>query len=166
MVGRITSLALKGESADEAISDSKKYGNFAGMELGYCYDSNAVVSDQSDPPLVDDYVADYVATSRPGHRIPHHWLDLKQSKSTLDLTNRNLVALVDEHESHWEIESEKQIKCIVLEKNVAKAIGIPLGGCIVLRPDGHVAWRSADNATNDLALTEIINLILGKAVRS
>ncbi|MDG1489069.1 MAG: hypothetical protein P8R36_02160, partial [Actinomycetota bacterium] len=115
---------------------------------------------------VDDYVADYVATSRPGHRIPHHWLDLKQSKSTLDLTNRNLVALVDEHESDWEIESEKQIKCIVLEKNVAKAIGIPLGGCIVLRPDGHVAWRSADNATNDLALTEIINLILGKAVRS
>ena len=166
MVGRITSLALKGESADEAISDSKKYGNFAGMELGYCYDSNAVISDQSDPPLVDDYVADYVATSRPGHRIPHHWLDLKQSKSTLDLTNRNLVALVDEHESVWEIESEKQIKCIVLEKNVAKAIGIPLGGCIVLRPDGHVAWRSADNATNDLALTEIINLILGKAVRS
>ena len=54
----------------------------------------------------------------------------------------------------------------MLEKNVAKAIGIPLGGCIVLRPDGHVAWRSADNATNDLALTEIINLILGKAVRS
>ena len=166
MVGRITSLALKGESADEAISDSKKYGNFAGMELGYYYESNAVVSDQSDPPLVDDYVADYVATSRPGHRIPHHWLDLKQSKSTLDLTNSNLVVLVDEYESHWEIESEKQIKCIVLEKNVAKAIGMPLGGCILLRPDGHVGWRSAGDATNELALGETINLILGKAVRS
>ena len=135
------------------------------MELGYCYESKAVISDLTDPPLVDDYVADYVATSRPGHRIPHHWLDLEQSKSTLDLANSNLVALVDEDESRWEIESGKQIEFIVLKKNVSKAIGMPLGGCIVLRPDGHVAWRSAGDGTNDLALGETINLILGKAVR-
>lgn len=165
MVGRITSLALQGESADEAISDSKNYGNFAGMELGYYYESKAVISDLTDPPLVDDYVADYVATSRPGHRIPHHWLDLEKSKSTLDLTNSNLVVLVDEYEGRWEIEFGKQIEFIVLEKNVSKAIGMPLGGCIILRPDGHVGWRSAGDATNELALGETINLILGKAVR-
>ncbi|MFE7871956.1 hypothetical protein ACFUYE_16570 [Micromonospora humida] len=48
------------------------------------YTSAAVIADGTAPPAGDP-VADYVPTGRPGHRLPHVWLDPEQTRSTLDL---------------------------------------------------------------------------------
>src|SRR3546814_6043705 len=55
MVQQINSAAMGGTSSPkEAVAASKRYGNFLGMELGFSYDSAAVVPDGSQPPKVED----------------------------------------------------------------------------------------------------------------
>ena len=84
MVQQIAAAAMGGGSSPkEAVAASKRYGNFLGMELGFSYESSAVVPDGSEPPEVEDAVIDYVATGRPGHRAPHVWLE-RDGKPELD----------------------------------------------------------------------------------
>ncbi|MDG2113747.1 MAG: FAD-dependent monooxygenase, partial [Actinomycetota bacterium] len=91
MVGRITVAALRGDDATLEVGRSTRYGNFTGMELGFAYTEGAVIADGSPPPQPDDPVVDYVATARPGHRLPHSWLDDVATLSTLDLVTSGLV---------------------------------------------------------------------------
>jgi 2-polyprenyl-6-methoxyphenol hydroxylase-like FAD-dependent oxidoreductase len=79
MVARISAAAMgetnAGESPGDTVAASRRYGNFLGMELGFSYDSDAVVADGTAPPTVEDAVVDYVPCGRPGHRAPHVWLE-------------------------------------------------------------------------------------------
>jgi hypothetical protein len=69
-----------------AVRGSRRYGNFLGLDLGFAYENGAVIPDGSAAPEVDDSVADYVPTARPGHRAPHIVLERVTTEvSTLDL---------------------------------------------------------------------------------
>ena len=84
MVQQITAAAMSGGSSPkDAVAASKRYGNFLGMELGFAYESAAVVPDGTEPPEVEDEVIDYVPSGRPGHRAPHVWLE-RDGKRCLD----------------------------------------------------------------------------------
>src|SRR5207245_759710 len=74
MVARINAAATDGaddgQSPEETVAESRRYGNFLGMELGFSYDSAAIVADGTEAPSPEDAVIDYVPTCRPGHRAP------------------------------------------------------------------------------------------------
>ena len=125
-----------------------------GIHLGYRYDNSPIVVPDGTPaPPLEG--ARYVQTSRPGARAPHAWL--ADGRSTLDLFGRGFVLL----KLGTQPPSSNDLEQAAAENGVPlKAVAIedpavfeayerfPL---VLVRPDGHVAWRSfkapADAAT-------------------
>jgi 2-polyprenyl-6-methoxyphenol hydroxylase-like FAD-dependent oxidoreductase len=114
-----------------------------GIHLGYRYDgSPIVVPDGTPPPPLEEMT--YTQTARPGARAPHVWL--RDRRSTLDLFGKGFVLLrlgqsppaVDAIVAAAE---RRRLPLSVLaldEDAVASAYERKL---VLVRPDGHVAWR-------------------------
>jgi hypothetical protein len=187
MVQQITAAAMAGRdggsSPKEAVAASKRYGNFLGMELGFSYESSAVVPDGSEPPEVEDAVVDYVASGRPGHRAPHVWLEREGKRSsTLDLFGRGFTLLAGPRGWDW-AEGAAEASglfgieigayrvgpggdVVDVEGGFSKQYGVSEGGAALVRPDGHVAWRSASACEDAVqVLTGALGRVLGKAHR-
>ena len=168
MVGRITAAALAGKMEDAAqeVKGSTRYGNFTGIDLGLTYTEGALVPDGTDPPHVDDPITDYVPTGRPGHRAPHVWLMKDgQKTSTLDLFDKSFVLLAGSEGQAWIqavqlIAEQKQIPLATYrigqecelqdgeDRTWRRAYGIEPDGAVLVRPDGHVAWRRASGCAD------------------
>ena len=116
-----------------------------GIHLGFnYYHSPVVCPDGSTAP--HDQVSNYVQTGRPGHRAPHVWL--KDGSSTLDLFGRSFVLLCFAPDRQVGINSfvdaakERGIPLKVVDLDEEREAREAYGADYVLvRPDGHVAWR-------------------------
>jgi 2-polyprenyl-6-methoxyphenol hydroxylase-like FAD-dependent oxidoreductase len=130
-----------------------------GMHLGYRYESSPICIQDGTPPTPDDS-RNYIPTSRPGSRAPHVWLS--DGHSTLDLFGKGFVLLklgaqapavnslvrtADRRHVPLTVES-------IIEPDVIAAYELPL---VLVRPDGHVAWRGHEIQEPD----EIINTVCG-----
>ncbi len=142
--------------ADAAVRDSRRYGNWLGMDLGLAYESGALVPDGTDPPDVSDPVMEYVPTGRPGHRAPHGVVEREGSPiSTLDLFEREMVLLAGADGKPW-VDAARGVSRVPLsayrlaadgelvdrDGACAATYGIAPEGAVLVRPDGHVGWRS------------------------
>jgi hypothetical protein len=180
MVAQIGEAASRGGARD-AVAASKRYGNFLGMELGFWYESAAVIPDGTDPPQGDDPVSDYVPSARAGHRAPHAWLEQAgRRSSTLDLLGQGFALLAGSEGVAWK-EATRDASARAgagiaahtigdggdyrdVDGDWAALFGVGNDGAVLVRPDGHVAWRSPalppDPAAN---LTSALKQVLGRA---
>jgi 2-polyprenyl-6-methoxyphenol hydroxylase-like FAD-dependent oxidoreductase len=125
--------------------------NSLGIGLGYRYEGSPIVWPDGTPEPPDD-VSDYVQTARPGHRAPHVWLP--DGSSCIDQFGHGFTLLV--------LGSGMAPSTASLE-HAASALAMPLRlvrleqeamlhayerRLILVRPDGHVAWRG-DTAPDD-----------------
>jgi hypothetical protein len=161
MVQRINAAAsgeLPALSPAEAVEASRRYGNFLGMELGFHYDSAAVISDGTDPPQVADPVIDYVPCARPGHRAPHVRLEREGGRaSTLDFFGPGFTLLAGSRGQPWIAPAQQASQRFGVRLDAYSIgasdgwidtdgifephYGIDATGAVLVRPDGHVAFR-------------------------
>jgi hypothetical protein len=130
-----------------------------GRALGISYDSSAVVPDGTDPPAVANPVVDYVPCARPGSRAPHLWLEhAGRQISTLDLFDTDFVLLTGPAGEAWQVAAghiAERLRVplryytigpdgpLIGETGAWQGLyGIEPEGAVLVRPDGHVAWRS------------------------
>lgn len=152
------------------------------VELGFRYDAGAIVPDGSKPPPSDPMGTEYLPTTRPGHRLPHAWLEYRTERlSTHDLTARHGFLLITDPEgsSAWTAAAEAVSEKLNVSISVA-AIGVGCdyfdvdgtwsrvreigpGGAVVVRPDNHVAYRSATlvDEPHD-ALLQVLSTVLSR----
>lgn len=146
-----------------------RYGKHFGIEFGSHYDSTAVVADGTSPPDVPDAYSNYIPSARPGHRAPHVWLGHGDGRfSTIDLFGAGFTILAGPDGSAWRILAEAAshqfeipIGCYVvggagLEDHYGVFLDlykIESDGAVLVRPDGHVAWRAASG--KKLGLSEL-----------
>jgi hypothetical protein len=143
-----------GLSPSEAVAASRRYGNFLGMELGFTYSGNAVIPDGTVPPAVADEVTDYAPTAHPGRRAPHVWLEHNGQPrvSTLDLFGSAFTLLAGPGGGPWAdaariVAARRGIEIVphlvsAAGPPFAEQYGLGDGGAALIRPDGHVAYRS------------------------
>lgn len=157
--------------------------NAHGVELGQRYEAGAVVSDGTPPPAYDrDPDLFYHPTTHPGAYLPHVWLERgRQVLSTLDACDYGRFTLMtgiggdDWRPVARSISAETGVEIAVVSIGLRQELDDPMGewvrirgvpdhGCVLVRPDRHVAWRSAHPANAD-ALRTVIGSILGTATR-
>jgi 2-polyprenyl-6-methoxyphenol hydroxylase-like FAD-dependent oxidoreductase len=159
-----------------AIEQQSEHFDFRGQELGFAYDEGAVHPDGSEP--TPSPVAEYRPSARPGSRAPHLWVrDGTRQCSTLDFAGGGLVLLAGPAGHPW----------VLAAATVAAQLGVPLigrqvgpddlidedgeflglygigeDGAVLLRPDGHVGWRTLGaGAEPEQALTEAVRAVSG-----
>jgi 2,4-dichlorophenol 6-monooxygenase len=145
----------------EAIDLSNYQFNAHGVELGYMYSSDAIAGDDiALPAAVGDPQLHYTPTTKPGARVPHARLERSHdSLSTLDVVPDLGFALITGVGGEgWAaaadaIEKETGIEIAVVVIGTQDGIRDSYGdwaqrrevgttGCVLVRPDRHIAWRS------------------------
>lgn len=118
--------------------------NTLGVQLGYRYEHSPICIPDGSPPPPDDHVV-YTPSARPGSRAPHAWLP--DGSSTLDLFGRGFVLLCFRgrcrHDAQPLLDAAALRRVPLAVHAIADAaIGDLYERAFVLvRPDGHVAWR-------------------------
>jgi 2,4-dichlorophenol 6-monooxygenase len=156
--------------------------NAHGVELGQRYRSAAVARGGSPPPPYDrDPELYYHATTWPGARLPHCWLAHDGRRvSTLDLAGKGRFALLTgiggepwvAAARDYAQRSGLEIATFVIGpgrevldtySDWSRLSEVEEEGCVLVRPDAHVGWRSrtlpADPAA---ALRSALDQILGR----
>jgi 2-polyprenyl-6-methoxyphenol hydroxylase-like FAD-dependent oxidoreductase len=135
-----------------------------GMHLGYRYEDSPVCIPDGTPPTPDD-TKHYVPTARPGSRAPHVWL--ADGRSTLDLFGRSLVLLrlgarAPDVAPLVQGARERRIPLEVVSIAEPAVTSVYERRLVLVRPDGHVAWRADDLADPRV----IINTVCGLGERA
>jgi 2-polyprenyl-6-methoxyphenol hydroxylase-like FAD-dependent oxidoreductase len=138
-----------------AIANQAEHFDMLGLQLGFQYESGALVPDGSARPAVANAVREYVPCARPGARLPHAWVSRGGARvSTLDLLPANGFTLIAGSRASAWIEASGAIEtpplhCIAVGRDVPDPdgawlaqLGIAADGALLVRPDQHVAWRS------------------------
>ena len=151
------------------------------LEIGFSYASGALVPDNTTPPPADPMGSTYHPTTRPGHRLPHAWLQHDGRRlSTHDLAGLDgFVVLTGPGGAAWAAAAATAAEKLGAPVH-AVAIGagadysdedgtwaavreISDSGAILVRPDNHVAYRAHDavpDATD--ALTQALGAVLAR----
>ncbi len=177
-----------GEAQREALRQAiafKKYEFDAhGVEMNQRYKSAAIVADgQPEPSFTRDAELHYQPTTWPGARLPHVWVfdhDTGAQVSALDLCGNGRFTLLTGIGGEAWCDAASQvgaslgldITCHVVgprQKYVdhvgdwARACEIGDTGCLLVRPDHHVAWRSTAMAAEPAdELSRVLGAILSR----
>lgn len=147
---------------DEVVGTQRMEFQAHDMELGFRYEGDAIVPDGTEPPPRGRMGDVYTPTSRPGHRLPHAWVERSGRRlSTHDLCGRGrFVLLTGANDRAWRDAARQAAERLGvpvdvvsigpqgcdardLEGTWAQRRGIDDGGAILVRPDVHVGYRAA-----------------------
>lgn len=138
--------------------------NCHGVELGQVYESGAVVPDGHPRPApMRNAELYYNATTYPGASLPHAWLQQGRTQlSTLDLVGKGrFTLLTGVGGKDWRAAAATVARRLGVDVDV-HSIGGPNcdahdvdgrwhkvselsdSGCVLVRPDRHIAWRQQD----------------------
>lgn len=130
------------------IEDLENHFHNVGRALGFCYDTGAVIPDGTVPiPLVS---RTYTPSDRPGGRFPHVWLDDDRTRTTIDWFDTTFVLVTGSEAAPWK-EAVQAVPArdagLVVHRELpgigdTEGFHVSERGALLVRPDGHVAWRA------------------------
>ncbi len=135
------------------------------LKSQYCYEGSPICA-ADDAPRPEPETAHFVPSARPGARAPHAWL--ADGRSTIDLFGDGFVLLrlgSNPHDATRLVEAAQArgvpLKTEVLADPPSAALyEKPL---VLVRPDGHVAWRGDEAPADAQALVDRVRGAGGNA---
>jgi len=116
-----------------------------GLQIGHRYDESPICIPDGTAPVPDDFRV-YVPNARPGARAPHVWL--QDGRSILDLFGRSFVLLNFAQDNAEDVRAMLSAAAtlqvpfeVAALSDEREAAGIYAAKLVLVRPDGHVAWR-------------------------
>jgi 2-polyprenyl-6-methoxyphenol hydroxylase-like FAD-dependent oxidoreductase len=132
--------------------------------LGYRYEGSPIcVPDGPLPPEPDDALV-YNQTSHPGCRAPHAWL--ADGRSTLDLFGRNFTLLrlgrnAPDAAALAEAARARRMTLDIVALDDSTIVDLYERRLVLVRPDGHVAWRGDALPRDTLGLVDRVRGAVG-----
>ena len=126
-----------------------------GITVGYRYDKSPICVDDG-TPIPPSTVTEYNPTTRPGARAPHAWID--DGHSTLDLFGRGfvLMQLKEGAEAPQLLAALEaaNVPVSVYRSHDSELRSLYTEPLVLVRPDGHVAWRGDQDPENAVAVVD------------
>jgi 2-polyprenyl-6-methoxyphenol hydroxylase-like FAD-dependent oxidoreductase len=146
------------EMGEAIIRSQSKVYLTDGTALGYVYDPSPVCWNDGSPPAPDT-ISDYHPTTRPGARAPHGWL--ADGRSTLDLFGRGFVLLrlgdaAPDAGALAAAFARRNVPLTVVPIADPRICGLYERRLVLVRPDGHVAWRADAMPDDPLAVVDCV----------
>jgi hypothetical protein len=127
-----------------------------GAHLGHIYSpSPIVIPDGTSKPADDDYC--YIPSAFPGARAPHFWIG--SGRSVIDLFGSGFTLLVFDNSDVHPLEiaaSRRALPFQVCRLQNSGAAALYEMTLVLVRPDGHVAWRANALPQECLALIDTV----------
>jgi hypothetical protein len=106
-----------------------------------------------------------VPTARPGHRAPHAFL--ADGRSTLDLFGRGFTLLgfnasAGEAEPFIAAAKQREVPLTFVAIDDPKIASLYQCKFVLVRPDGHVAWRDDRMPEDALCIIDVVRGALGR----
>lgn len=163
-----------------AIRDQRTHFLFLGQEVGFGYWESPIITPDgtlhyAEEHHISDPVFTYIPNGRPGARAPHLPLAPKgngsAAVSTHDLVHGGFTCLISGAKKVWQAAAEQpsaplpvryisigqdneEVDFVDVDSVFEERYGLQKGGAVLVRPDGHIAWRSTGlpdkNAESDL----------------
>jgi 2-polyprenyl-6-methoxyphenol hydroxylase-like FAD-dependent oxidoreductase len=150
-----TGAAERRRVGDELLRTVAPEFRTVGLQLGYRYEGSPICVPDGTPEPPDD-PAEVTPSARPGSRAPHVWL--RDGRSILDLYGRGFVLLrFRGAPGSTSIEAAARTRGMPLktiELDEADAAALYERPLVLVRPDGHVAWRADAPPDDALALVD------------
>jgi hypothetical protein len=122
-----------------------------GLQIGYRYEDSPICVPDGTPSPPDD-PAEYTPSARPGSRAPHAWL--ADGRSILDLYGRGFTLLrfpgAPDSRGIEQSAKARRVPFVTVDVRDPEAARLYERPLVLVRPDGHVAWR-ADGPPDDPA---------------
>jgi 2-polyprenyl-6-methoxyphenol hydroxylase-like FAD-dependent oxidoreductase len=148
--------ALRAVIGPQLVREVGRMFRTIGLQLGYRYEGSPIVVPDGTPLPADD-PENFVASARPGSRAPH--VALKDGTSTLDLYGRGFVLVrfgsdAPEGSDIGEAARKRSVPFRTVSIGDSGAAAIYEQPLVLVRPDGHVAWRGRTPPAGPLALID------------
>jgi hypothetical protein len=141
---------------ERLVEENEKSWHPVGVHLGYIYHPSPIVVPDGTAKLADDTFG-YQPTAFPGARAPHFWL--APGKSIFDLFGDGFVLLKFSDVPTKTIAGAAARRGVPLRvQRIEHREAAALYGCalVLVRPDGHVAWRGDSQPRDALALIDTV----------
>lgn len=166
-VPKLEHLRATGSEGDAARDTMRRHlaeGDFEreyrneGIVLGYRYDPSPLCIPDGTPPP-EDTASTYTQTARPGSRAPH--AVLADKRSTLDLFGKSFVLLrlgaaAPDADGLIRAAQQRRLPLAVHALDEAHVHELYDRRLVLVRPDGHVAWRADTEPDNPLAIVDAV----------
>ena len=136
--------------------ENEKSWHPVGVHLGYIYHPSPIVVPDGTRQPADDTIG-YAPTAFPGARAPHAWLG--DGRSILDLFGAGFVLLAFADVPTEALETAAAARGVPLTVHriaVPEIAGLYGRALVLVRPDGHVAWRGARQPHDAQALIDTV----------
>ena len=134
---------LRAQLGEKLVRDVGAMFRTIGMQIGYRYDDSPICVPDGTPP-VPDKPDTVVPSARPGARAPH--VRLCDGRSILDLFGHGFVLLrfgagAPDGVALGEAAADRGVPLDIVTVDEAEAADLYERPLVLIRPDGHVAWR-------------------------
>ena len=157
----VTAAGAAGESHRRELGEAFDHSTRAvwetlGIALGYRYAASPLIVPDGSAPVEDDPIR-YIPSARPGHRAPHAWIDA--GCSTLDLFGRDLVLLrlgqdAPDPSPLVQAAARREVPLTLHTLPQQDIAALYERSLVLVRPDGHVAWRGDQLPDDPVALID------------
>ncbi|MEM1321838.1 MAG: FAD-dependent monooxygenase [Bacteroidota bacterium] len=162
----------------QTIAEQIPHFDRIGLDIGYIYEKGALLSDGTTPRLPADQVTEYLPSTHPGARFPHLSLSPDGAyQSTHDfLSYHQFTLLVREEGQAWvaaydQFARDNSVTTKLLQlhqldlspsvfEQLVKLCELSPAGALLIRPDGHVAFRAKAYPPNNFALRPLFDRLL------
>ncbi len=144
-----------------AIANQINHFDRLGLDIGYIYQQGAVVSDGREKPSPDDPVSQYIPSTYPGARLPHCWIGTNgEKRSSLDNLCYTQFSLYIAKDQVTDIDRLAVPGVGIVDTSDFPHQLFPPNRALLVRPDGHIAWRATVQQCDATQLKRTIDLLL------
>lgn len=166
LIGRALRPGARRDRIGAAIARQANHFDRLGLDIGYVYAEGALIPDGSELKKPMNDVSDYIPTTTPGARLPHRWIESEgRRESTLGRLVYSSFSLFASSKIPEAARCAAENNLHLVDTASFTSELFPPDQLLLVRPDGHIAWRADARVAGTEGLRAALDSVLAPRER-